>query len=238
MADEGGAGFSLIDTAAIRKRVVDAAVLVRNGATASAFRIPLGARDFNWGSNSVCGNQGMLMLLAYRLNGDTSFVRGAVDALDYLMGRNGTGYSYVTGFGNKSPLHPHHRPSVADEVVEPVPGFLVGGPNPGQQDACVYPSDLPALSWSDTECSYASNEVAINWNAPLAYLAGAMEALYSGALAGPQAIRPGPQGKPGRYRERVLLPWEGGMPKVFLPEEIRGRVEFFDMRGRLWTPAL
>jgi len=40
-----------------------------------------------------------------------------------------------------------------------------------------YASALPALSWLDHDCSYASNEVAINWNAPLVYVAAGIEAL-------------------------------------------------------------
>ena len=39
-----------------------------------------------------------------------------------------------------------------------------------------YPSTLPALSWTDHACSYASNETAINWNAPLVYVAAAIQA--------------------------------------------------------------
>ena len=37
-----------------------------------------------------------------------------------------------------------------------------------------------ATSYIDHRCSYASNEVAINWNAPFAYLAFALEALNAG----------------------------------------------------------
>jgi endoglucanase len=90
--------------------------------------------------------------------------------------------SFVTGFGTVSPLHPHHRPSEADGIAAPVPGWLVGGPNPGQQDrkgcgTASYRSALPALSYLDDMCSYASNEVAINWNAPLVYVAAALQAL-------------------------------------------------------------
>jgi endoglucanase len=89
--------------------------------------------------------------------------------------------SFVTGFGTRSPMHPHHRPSEADGIEAPVPGMLVGGPNPGLQDAkdcpAPYPSRLPALSYLDHVCSYASNEIAINWNAPLVYVAAAMESL-------------------------------------------------------------
>ena len=96
--------------------------------------------------------------------------------------------SYVTGFGSKSPMHPHHRPSQADGINEPVPGMLVGGPQPGGEDIgkneweCkdYRVNGAPAKSYLDDECSYASNEVAINWNSPIAYLAGAIEALNSG----------------------------------------------------------
>jgi endoglucanase len=60
-----------------------------------------------------------------------------------------------------------------------VPGLLVGGPNPGQQDHCPgYTSTMPALSYVDAQCAYAANEVAINWNAPFSYLAAAVDAMY------------------------------------------------------------
>jgi endoglucanase len=56
---------------------------------------------------------------------------------------------------------------------------MVGGPNPGQQDKCEYPSDIPDESYVDDTCSYASNEIAINWNAPFAYLINALEGLFA-----------------------------------------------------------
>ena len=97
------------------------------------------------------------------------------------MGRNPLGRSMVTGVGTKPPMHPHHRPSEADGIDAPVPGFISGGPNPGQQDKAgcpvPYPSKMPALSWLDHYCSYASNEIAINWNAPLVYVSAALQAL-------------------------------------------------------------
>jgi endoglucanase len=77
-------------------------------------------------------------------------------------------------------MFPHHRQSAADGIAAPVPGFVIGGPHSGQQDGCAgYPSDLPARSYLDDWCSYSTNEVAINWNAPLAYVAGALEAIYN-----------------------------------------------------------
>ena len=136
--------------------------------------------DFAWGSNAVAANQGMAFLHAFRLSRDTLYLRAAVASADYVLGRNATGYSFVTGFGSKTPLFPHHRPSRADTVRAPVPGMLVGGPNPGQQDNCPgYPTRIPAKSYVDSTCAYAANEIAINWNAPFVYLAGALDAIYS-----------------------------------------------------------
>lgn len=134
-------------------------------------------KDFSWGSNAVAANQGIALIYAYKTTGNRKYLKHALSNLDYLLGRNATGYSFVTGFGDRTPMNPHHRPSVADNVEEPVPGLLAGGPNPGQQDKCNYPSKAADESFTDEYCSYASNEIAINWNAPLVYLAAAVEAL-------------------------------------------------------------
>jgi endoglucanase len=175
------------DQPALRTRLLAAADKLTQGAATSPYQTVMGqsAHDFNWGSNSQAANQGIALVQAYRLSGNRQYLLAALSNLDYLLGRNATGYCFVTGLGSRSPQHPHHRPSEADGLAAPVPGLLAGGPNPGQQDKCAYPSALPALSYSDNVCSYASNEIAINWNAPLVYLAGAVEALQTqGGLAG------------------------------------------------------
>jgi endoglucanase len=168
------------DTTRLKQRLLGLADGLLARAREGAYGVPIGGPgDFVWGSNGVAANQGMALIQAYRLTGDTAYRSAAASALDYLLGRNATGYSFVTGFGAKTPQQPHHRPSAADTVAAPVPGFLVGGANPGQQDHCGgYPSRLPARSYLDDVCSYASNEVAINWNAPFAYLAGAIAAAF------------------------------------------------------------
>ena len=151
---------------------------------ASPWRVSQQAGDFVWGSNSVLLNQALMLVQGYRLGGDRRQLDAAQAALDVVLGRNPLGRSMVTGFGSAPPLHPHHRPSEADGVAAPVPGFLVGGPNPGQQDAqgcpVPYASKAPARSYLDHFCSYASNEVAINWNAPLVYVSAALQVLTAG----------------------------------------------------------
>lgn len=167
--------------AKMKERVISIANGYMEKVLANAFGTVMGqsAGDFNWGGNSNAANQGILLIRAYLLTGDKKYVDYALTNLDYLLGRNATGYCFVTGIGSKSPMFPHHRQSTADGVTEPVPGLLAGGPNPGMQDHCKYEFTEPETAYSDSDCSYASNEIAINWNAPIVYLANAIEALQA-----------------------------------------------------------
>lgn len=169
------------DLALIASRVETLAGTLASGWEASPYRVSMQAGDFVWGSNAVALNQAMMLLQGYRLNGQRRQLDAAQAALDYVLGRNAIGLSMVTGFGEQSSLHPHHRPSEADGITAPIPGFIVGGPNPGHDDAkgCPVPyvSKAAAKSYLDHYCSYASNEIAINWNAPLAYVSAALQNL-------------------------------------------------------------
>ncbi|HBK47164.1 MAG TPA: cellulase [Xanthomonadaceae bacterium] len=173
------------DRARIRREIDGLAARLADEWRQSPWRVAMAAGDFGWGSNSVALNQAMMLLQGYRLSARGEYLQAAQSQLDYVLGRNPLGMSYVTGIGARSPLHIHHRISEADGIVAPVPGLLAGGPNPGQQDAAdckaAYPSALPALSYLDDACSYASNEVAINWNAPLVYVGAAIQALSGDA---------------------------------------------------------
>ncbi len=173
---------SAADKALIKNRLDVLATTIVAKKTASAYGVPLVNSDFIWGSNSVALNQAMMLLAAYTLdNSKTDYLNAAQSLLDYVLGRNPTDFSYVTGFGVRTPQHIHHRPSDADGIAGSIPGFLAGGPNPGQQDkkdcSVPYPSNLPAKSYLDDTCSYASNEIAINWNAPLVYVSAALQVL-------------------------------------------------------------
>ena len=169
------------DRALIERRIRGQAGELLADWQASPNRLSMRSADFIWGSNAVALNRALMMIQGYRLDGDRRLLDAAQSTLDYVLGRNPLGLAMVTGFGTRSPHHPHHRPSMARGDGMPVPGFLVAGPNPGQQDrqscTAAYPSSVPALSYLDADCAYASNEVAINWNAPLVYVSAALEAL-------------------------------------------------------------
>lgn len=171
------------DEDAIKTKLDNLATNIANKRSASAYAVPLVADDFNWGSNSGALNNAMVLLEAYQLDKTkTQYLNVAQSLLDYVLGRNATDYSFVTGFGKKTPQDIHHRPSGSDGIPGPIPGFLVGGPNARQEDknncgANVYPSNLPAKSYLDHQCSYASNEITINWNAPLVYVSAAIQVM-------------------------------------------------------------
>lgn len=140
-------------------------------------------KDFAWGCLAdKCINPAISILIAGRLCDNTKFeeyLKNAFRNMDYVLGKNATGYCYVTGMGRKSPMNIHHRLSASDKIEKPIPGLLVGGPNQHQEDkaeGAKYSSNAPDESYSDTLPSYASNEIAINWSASLVVLAGLLDA--------------------------------------------------------------
>ena len=174
------------DLPQLKQRLIRFADQLRQDTDTQAFQTVMGksARDFIWGSSAEAANQGIALIQAYRLTNNRVYLDAALTNLDYLLGRNATGYSFVTGFGHKSTLRPHHRPSVADGIDAPVPGLLSGGTNANaaRQDKCPgYTTTVADEVYLDDSCSYASNEIAINWNAPLVYLATMVEALQQKA---------------------------------------------------------
>jgi endoglucanase len=180
--------------------VLRVANTLRDVSESSGYGVPITSNDFVWGSNAVAANQGMVLLHAYYLTQDLRYLHAARQAMDYLLGRNPLDRTYLTGFGVNSPMNPHHRPSQADGITAPVPGMLAGGPHTGGQDVGTdtwtcsnyVVAGKPALSYTDNTCSYATNEIAINWNAPFAYLSGSLEALYNGELFMGKNLNPSP----------------------------------------------
>ncbi len=142
----------------------------------SGFNVAMSTGDYNWGSNAVALNRAVILIIGYQLSNNKNFYNAALDQFNYILGCNGKGMSYVTGIGTDYPLHPHHRPSASDGIAEPIPGLLAGGPDKGLDDAVLQSmysaSTPPALCYVDNQGSYASNEIAINWNAPLVFAAG------------------------------------------------------------------
>ncbi len=148
----------------------------------TGYRIPYASQTYNWGSNSSILNRAMLLGLAQRFTGDARYRAGVVDAADYILGRNPLGQSYVSGTGWKPLTNPHHRfwaHQLSASSPPPPPGVVSGGPN---NSAMVDPVAMtlkggcaPQRCWADDINAYALNEVAINWNAPLVWVAAYLD---------------------------------------------------------------
>jgi endoglucanase len=142
----------------------------------NGFYVTLNPGEYWWGCNSTVMNNAILLILGYEKLQNDSFKNVALDQINYILGLNAHGFSFVTGIGTVSPMFPHHRPSAADGIPEPIPGLLVGGPDQYLSDPVLQAhftsSTPPALCYLDDQNSYASNEIAINWNAPLIFVSG------------------------------------------------------------------
>lgn len=130
-----------------------------------------------WGSNKDLADRTMMLIFADMIEPDARYKEAVLDQIHYFLGRNANDISYVTGYGEKSAQNPHHRPSAVLETT--VPGMLVGGPNdeivnelgdPVSQ--MVDENTPPAKRYADITGSYATNEICIYWNSPLAYVLG------------------------------------------------------------------
>lgn len=124
--------------------------------SAEGYARPLGTKYF-WGGNGTVARQTVLLHAAEKISPKPAYRTTALDAVNYLLGRNYFGRSFVTGVGFEPPLHPHDRLSAALHLEVPCPGRLVGGPHPGAKD------------WVDLESDFTKNEIAINWNTALIY---------------------------------------------------------------------
>lgn len=157
----------------LKEGLIEQAQRLSEVARNDGYKISLKEEDYIWGSNMLVMNNAMLLLMAEHFSGNSSYSSYALDHLHYLLGRNVLDISYVTGFGDHSVMHPHHRPSVGDQVVDPVPGLVSGGPDCGLHDEYVVEhlqGKAAAQCFADHELSYSTNEVTIYWNSPAVFV--------------------------------------------------------------------
>lgn len=152
---------------------------------------------FPWGSNSFVINTAICMAYAYEFTNDTKYLSGVTTAMDYILGRNPNVQSYVTGYGENPLENPHHRfwAYQADNTFPTAPaGCLSGGPNSGLQDPWVKGSGWSTGSRPPEKCfmdnieSWSTNEITINWNAPLAWVSAYLD--EKGPTAGSVIVNP------------------------------------------------
>ena len=156
------------------------------------FGLALPDDGFVWGSNSQVLNNQVVLGTAFDLTGEVEYADAVVESMDYLLGRNALNWSYITGYGEVSSQNQHSRwfaHQLNAELPNPPAGSVAGGPNTqvGTWDptfAGLYPDQdcAPQQCYVDHIQSWATNEITVNWNAALSWVASWMADLDQAAV--------------------------------------------------------
>lgn len=136
--------------------------------------------DYVWGSSSQVANNLVVVGTAFDLTGDEKYRRSVLEGVDYLLGRNALNQSYVTGWGEVASHQQHNRwwaHELDPALPSPPAGSLAGGPNsqagtwdPTTQAA--FPAGCaPSACYIDEIGAWSTNEVAINWQSAISWVA-------------------------------------------------------------------
>jgi endoglucanase len=136
------------------------------------------ATGWDWGSNGRILNNLVVLAIAHLIHGDVRHHDAVAIGMDYLLGRNALGQSYITGHGTDFSRHQRTRQFGHDlnpDLPPPPPGALAGGPNSRPTPDFPYDTRLdglpPQCCYLDEPTSEVTNDICIRWNAPLVWIA-------------------------------------------------------------------
>lgn len=145
---------------------------------------PIEVTGYEWGSNSFVANNAIVMAYAYDATKNVDYIDGASIAMDYILGRNGNDFSYVSGYGDVALQWPHHRlwaNGIDPDFPKAPAGVMSGGPGAGMQDPYVGGLGFKRGTLASQKCyvdsaeAWSVNEITINWNSPLAWMVSYLE---------------------------------------------------------------
>ena len=177
-------GLPKADIEAIKKNLVATADTYLDIEGKQGYRVPFkpGASGYPWGSNSFVLNNLIVVALAYDVTKDPKYLDGVAEGMDYILGRNPLDQSYVTGYGERPEQNPHHRfwaYQANHKFPKAPPGIVSGGPNSGLEDPYVQAAGLkgcaPEKCFVDNIEAWSANEITINWNSPLVWVAAYLD---------------------------------------------------------------
>ncbi|GAA4687423.1 glycoside hydrolase family 9 protein [Phytohabitans rumicis] len=170
---------NLPDRHRVRKSVVAGADKYLATLDAHPYGVPYAPSDnvYDWGSNNLVINNLVVVATAYDLTGKDKYRDGVLEGMDYIFGRNALNQSYVTGYGEVASKNQHSRwyaHQLNADLPNPPAGTLAGGPNSSIQDPVAQQKlrgCAPQFCYLDDIESWSTNELTINWNAPLSWIA-------------------------------------------------------------------
>ncbi|MDQ1050561.1 glycoside hydrolase family 9 protein [Streptomyces sp. V4I2] len=163
----------------VRQSVIKGADRYLTTLTSHPYGMPYAPADnlYDWGSNHQILHNAVVIATAYDISGASKYRDGAVQSMDYVLGRNALNMSYVTGYGEVNAHNQHSRWYARQlDPSHPAPpdGTLAGGPNSSIQDPYAQ-SKLQGcvgqFCYIDDIQSWSTNEHTINWNSALTRMA-------------------------------------------------------------------
>jgi endoglucanase len=135
------------------------------------------ATGWAWGSNGRILNNLVLLAVTHLTCGEARYLDAVAVGMDYLLGRNALGQSYVTGYGVDSTRHQRTRQfghALDPAFPPPPPGAIAGGANSTPAPDFPYDPRLvglpPQCCYLDEPTSEVTNDVCIRWNAALTWV--------------------------------------------------------------------
>ena len=188
MAPAGTISLALVDNdlpasdvQQARSDLIKTAYSYQEQAKNEGYNITYSVKEYPWGSNSNIVIRSMFLILGYDFSNDISLLKSAASNMDYILGTNPLNISYITGYGEKAIVNPHHRfwaSQISKKAPQSAPGSLSGGPN------SISFSDPVAASFEgncisqtcfiDDIGAWTFNEITINWNSPLVWVTSAL----------------------------------------------------------------
>jgi endoglucanase len=173
---------------AVRRSVLagaDAIIAIQNTQAYAQPYAPA-SNQWAWGSTSSILNNLVVIGTAYDISGAAKYRTAVLKGMDFLLGRNALNNSYVTGYGDYFSKNQHSRMYAAQldpELPHPPAGTVAGGPNSGIQDPVAQANLKDCVAqfcYIDDIGSWATNEITVNWNAPMSWVASFVADLDNG----------------------------------------------------------
>jgi len=157
LAQDAGTPADVRDEA--KRRIVQVATTALPRVEVDGYRTCDEVYDYYWGHNANLAEKVHVFAAAYRLTNDMKFMNAARDAWHWINGRNPNGYSMTTGVGSRPPTRFYHmewgpyqeEQEMKSRPFPPPPGFLVSGPNAGNNGFLAPGAPAKAILWDNPE---------------------------------------------------------------------------------------
>jgi hypothetical protein len=154
---------------AIRTAYIALADTLAANVDCNPYRIPVKyTTDISWGSSGLIACNAYTLLKVYEWTGNTAYRDAALDALEWIAGRNPINRIFITGYGDY--LHGTDMMSFYwFDQVNPVPGYLCGNVN--TQDFLYLYNKYPYKYYMNVQ-NASTLEPCLPWQAEWCYLLG------------------------------------------------------------------